>query len=116
MNNFKKVTVTDGARVELHDLLNLTGAEISVNTLPAGASVPFIHSHKKNEEIYAIIEGKGTAVIDSEKVSLNKGDWIRISPSAKRQFFASGDKALKYICIQVKENSLEDYTVNDAVI
>ncbi len=116
MNNFNKVTVTDGTRTELHDLLNLTGAEISVNTLPAGISVPFIHSHKKNEEIYAIIEGEGTAVIDSEKVGLNKGDWIRISPSAKRQLFASNDNNLKYICIQVKENSLENYTVGDAVI
>ncbi len=39
MNNFNRVTVTDGTRTELHDLLNLTGAEISVNTLPAGISV-----------------------------------------------------------------------------
>ena len=29
-----------GNRGELHDLLNLTGAEVSCNTLPAGASVP----------------------------------------------------------------------------
>ncbi len=55
-------------------------------------------------------------MIDSEKVDLNKGDWIRISPSAKRQLFASNDNNLKYICIQVKENSLENYTVGDAVI
>lgn len=37
MNNFQKVSVEEGARVELHDLLALTGAEISINTLPAGA-------------------------------------------------------------------------------
>ena len=30
-----------GNRGELHDLLNLTGAEVSCNTLPAGASVQF---------------------------------------------------------------------------
>ena len=34
-----------GNRSELHDLLNLTGAEVSCNTLPAGASVPFVHHH-----------------------------------------------------------------------
>ncbi|MDE7265152.1 MAG: cupin domain-containing protein, partial [Clostridia bacterium] len=62
MNNFKKASVADGARSELHEALGLTGAEISVNTLPAGASVPFVHSHKQNEEIYAILEGEGTAV------------------------------------------------------
>ena len=41
-------------RVELHNMLNLTGAEISYNSLPAGASVPFVHAHKENEEIYII--------------------------------------------------------------
>ncbi len=116
MNNFKKISVAEDARTELHDRLDLTGAEVSINILPAGASVPFIHSHKQNEEIYAIIEGEGAAIIDGETISLKAGDWIRISPSAKRQFFASEKKALKYICIQVKENSLEGYTMTDAVV
>ena len=43
-----------GNRGELHDLLNLTGAEVSCNTLPAGASVPFVHHHTQNEEVYLI--------------------------------------------------------------
>ena len=116
MDNFNKVSVEKGARTELHDVLALTGAEISVNELPAGASVPFIHSHKNNEEIYAILEGAGSAVIDGKKVELKAGDFIRISPAAKRQFFASEKSAIKYICIQVKANSLEGYTMTDAVV
>ena len=86
MNNFTKVSVAHDARTELHDKLSLTGAEISVNNLPAGAGVPFVHSHKKNEEIYIILSGKGKAVIDDETVELNAGDFMRIAPSAKRQF------------------------------
>ena len=58
MANFNKVTIADNARTELHDQLSLTGAEISINHLPAGASVPFVHAHKNNEEIYGILEGK----------------------------------------------------------
>ncbi len=116
MKNFNKVTVNQDARTELHDSLSLTGAEISINNLPAGASVPFVHAHKKNEEIYAILSGKGKAVIDGETVELNTGDWLRISPKAKRQFFAAEDSGISYICIQVKENSLEEYTANDAEI
>lgn len=115
-NNFKKTSVKEEARVELHDALNLTGAEISVNVLPKGASVPFVHSHKQNEEIYGILEGEGVAVIDGESVPLAAGDWLRISPAAKRRFFASEHSAIKYICIQVKENSLQNYTASDAVI
>ena len=116
MNNYKKISIKDEPRTELHDALGLTGAEISINCLPAGASVPFVHSHKQNEEIYAILEGKGHAIIDGEKIALTAGDFIRISPVAKRQFFASDDAAIKYVCIQVKENSLEGYTMTDAVV
>lgn len=114
--NYSKISVADAPRTELHDLLGLTGAEISVNALPAGASVPFVHAHKKNEEIYAVLDGKGSAVIDGETVELKAGDWLRIAPPAKRQFFAAADEGIRYICIQVKENSLEGYTAEDAVI
>ena len=116
MNNYSKLSIKNEPRTELHDALNLTGAEISVNTLPAGASVPFVHAHKQNEEIYAVLEGKGYAVIDDEKVELSAGDFIRISPVAKRQFFAAADMGIKYLCIQVKQNSLEGFTMTDAVL
>ena len=116
MANFSKISVAQDARTELHDKLSLTGAEISVNNLPAGASVPFIHSHKNNEEIYAVLSGKGKAVIDGEEVELTAGDWVRISPDGKRQFFAAEDSAISFICIQVKENSLEGYTMDDGIV
>ncbi len=116
MDNFNKINVKEEARTELHDLLDLTGAEISINTLPAGANVPFVHSHKLNEEIYAVLQGEGKVVIDGKDINIQSGDWLRISPSAKRQFFASEDKALKYICIQVKAGSLEGYTMTDAIV
>lgn len=114
--NYSKITVTNEPRIEFHDALRLTGAEISINALPVGASVPFVHAHKQNEEIYAVTEGKGYAVIDGEKIALTAGDWLRIAPAAKRQFFASDDSGIKYICIQVKENSLQGYTMTDAVV
>jgi mannose-6-phosphate isomerase-like protein (cupin superfamily) len=116
MKNFSKISVSQDARTELHDKLSLTGAEISINNLPAGGSVPFIHSHKNNEEIYVILSGKGRAVIDKETVNLAAGDWIRISPAGKRQFFAAEDSKISFACIQVKENSLEGYTAADAVV
>lgn len=116
MTNFKKTSVAADARTELHDTLNLTGAEVSINNLPAGAGVPFVHSHKQNEEIYVILAGKGRAVIDGEEIALAAGDWVRVSPAAKRQFFAANDTAISFACIQVKENSLEGYTMTDAVV
>lgn len=116
MANFTKTTITDAPRTELHDALKLTGAEISINTLPAKASVPFIHYHKQNEEIYGILEGSGKVILDGETFALAKGDWLRIAPATHRQFFAAEDSDLRYICIQVKENSLENFTASDAEI
>ena len=116
MANYAKTNIGNEGRVELHEKLSLTGAEISINQLPAGASVPFVHSHKNNEEIYGILSGKGKAVIDNETIELTAGDWLRISPAAKRQFFASQQSDITYVCIQVKENSLGGFTADDAVL
>ncbi len=116
MANFAKTNIGNEGRVELHNTLALTGAEISINNLPAGANVPFVHSHKKNEEVYGIIAGHGKVVIDGEEIALATGDWLRISPAAKRQFFAASDSALSFICVQAKENSLEGFTADDAVV
>ena len=109
MANFEKVGAATGPRTELHEKLHLTGAEISINNLPAGGNVPFIHHHKKNEEIYFITAGSGHAIIDGTKVELATGDWL------KRQFFA-GEKGISYVCIQVKAGSLEGFTQDDGVI
>ena len=116
MANYTKTTIGKESRIELHEKLSLTGAEISLNKLPAGANVPFVHSHKENEEIYGILLGNGKAIIDGEEISLSTGDWLKIAPAAKRQFFASDICGITYICIQVKENSLEHFTAEDAVI
>ncbi|MDE6408554.1 MAG: cupin domain-containing protein [Anaeroplasmataceae bacterium] len=116
MTNFSKCNVSFEGRVELHDKLSLTGAEVSFNVLPAGTSVPFVHAHKENEEIYIVLEGNGTAVIDNQSILLTKGDCLRISPSAKRQFFAGKESAITYICIQVKENSLTQFTMTDGIV
>ena len=116
MANYTKTTIGKENRIELHEKLSLTGAEISLIDLPAGAIVPFVHSHKENEEIYGILSGNGNAIIDGEEISLSTGDWLKIAPAAKRQFFASDISGITYICIQVKENSLEHFTAEDAVI
>ena len=116
MSNYTKTNIGNEGRVELHEVLSLTGAEVSINSLPAGAVIPFVHSHKNNEEIYGISAGKGTAIIDGDTVEITAGDWLKISPAAKRQFFAASDSSITYICIQVKENSLDGFTADDAVI
>lgn len=116
MSNYTKTNIGNKGRVKILEALSLTGAEVSIDSLPAGAGVHFVHSHKNNEEIYGVISGKGTATSDNETIEIVAGDWLKISPAAKRQFFAASDSDITYICIQVKENSLDEFTVDDAVI
>ena len=116
MANYTKINVGNEGRVELHDQLALTGAEVSINQLPAGAGVPFVHAHKNNEEIYGILAGEGKAVIDGEEISLTAGDWLKVAPAAKRQFSAAAHTGVTIVCIQVRENSLGGFTAGDAIV
>ena len=114
MSHFQMTSIDLSApRTELHDTLSLTSAEISCNTLPAGASVPFVHFHEKNEEIYIILEGEGRLYVDGEERSIKAGDAFRLSPAAKRCISASPSSALRFICVQAKAGSLEGFTMND---
>lgn len=104
------------SRSELHDLLHLTGAEVSYNVLPAGVGVPFVHRHTNNEEIYLILEGAGTLYIDGEELSLTAGDTFRIDPRGERCLRAADGGPMRFICIQAKAGSLEGFTMSDAAV
>ena len=116
MANYTKTNVGSAPRTELHDTLGLTGAEVSINQLPAGAGVPFVHAHKENEEIYGVLEGAGLATIDGEDIELTTGDWLRVSPAAHRQLRTAADSGITYVCIQVKQGSLGAFTADDAIM
>ncbi|MCF2706780.1 cupin domain-containing protein [Arcanobacterium haemolyticum] len=115
MADYAKTTIGDEPRTELHDVLGLTGAQVSFNVMPGGASVPFVHAHTNNEEIYLVLSGAGRIELDGEDVELAAGDALRVAPPVKRQIFA-GDNGLKYACVQVKAGSLGGHSGDDAVI
>jgi len=103
-------------RETLHDSLALTGAEISVNQMPPGASIPFVHSHKQNEEIYLIVRGKGFFQVDDEEFEVAEGSAVRIDPAGKRAIKAAPDEGLTYICVQATCGSLIQFTQSDGVV
>lgn len=117
MSHYKLTHIDMAAgRNELHNLLELTGVEISLNTLPAGISVPFVHAHKKNEEIYLVLAGAGKLYIDGEEVILKAGDCFRIDPLGERCICAASDSPIRFLCIQAKAGSLEEFTMSDAQV
>ena len=100
----------------LGKLLNTTGIEISFQELQANTSVPFLHSHKNNEEVYICIKGKGQFQIDSELIDIKEGSIIRVSKEGKRTWRNNSDKPLILIVIQAKANTLKDYFTADGFL
>lgn len=109
------VDMTAG-RTELHELLSLTGTEVSINNLPAGVSIPFVHAHTNNEELYIVLSGKGSFFVDGEEFLIFEGDCLRVDPKGERCLKAADDSALRYLCIQSRAGSLQGYTMSDGII
>jgi len=109
-------SVQELGRVTVNEELSLTGSEMSVNQLPAGVSVPFVHAHKRNEEVYIILSGKGVFYIDGDEFAVGEGDVVRIDPAGERCIKADEQEAIKFICIQTEANSLVQFTLNDGLI
>jgi mannose-6-phosphate isomerase-like protein (cupin superfamily) len=102
-------------RVTLHDRLALTGSEVSVNELPPGVSVPFVHAHKRNEEVYIVLKGKGRFYIDGDELEVSEGDVIRVDPAGARCIAADTQSPIRFVCIQTEAKSLVQFTENDGV-
>jgi len=105
-----------GGRVMLKEQLGLTGTEISVNCLPAGTSIPFVHAHKQNEEVYLFTKGQGFFWVDGEVIKVGEGTVIKVSPAAGRFIKADDKESLSYLCIQAQENSLRQATREDGIV
>lgn len=93
--------------------LGLTGCEVSLNSMLAGKSSPFVHSHKLNEELYIFLSGKGTFYVDGEEFTVQEGSMIRIASAGERSLKALEE--LSYICVQAQSDSLTQSTFNDGI-
>ena len=97
----------------LHDELELTSCEISLNTVPEGFKVPFNHKHKQNEEVYIVLKGEGKMIIDEQDIIVKEGSAIKVAPQAARTIENTSNNEFQFICIQAKANSLEQYGTVD---
>ena len=121
MTNFKNAEIGtlaeigekyENGKAFLHDLLELTSCEISVNAMTAGLKIPFCHRHFQNEEIYIFLKGEGTITVDNKVIDVKEGRCVKIMPKAARTIEAKPD--MQYLCVQAKTNSLEQFGLKDA--
>lgn len=103
-------------KVFLGQVLGLTGMEVSFGSLVPGASVPFLHAHKQNEELYVVLSGTGEMQVDGERIPLGAGSAVRVDPAGERCWRATGAEPMAYLVIQAKAGSLEQATSTDGIV
>jgi mannose-6-phosphate isomerase-like protein (cupin superfamily) len=94
--------------------LGLTGCEVSLNCIPAGTGVQFVHSHQKNEALYIVFRGNGIFFVDEEEFPIQEGSLIRVDPAGERALRA-GSEDMYYICVQAEAGSLTQATFEDGI-
>jgi mannose-6-phosphate isomerase-like protein (cupin superfamily) len=117
--NFGKLSfVLENAngKIFLKEQIKATGTEVSISVLPPKTDSPIFHSHKQNEETYLILSGEGKFQVDDQCFNISEGSVIRVAPAGLRGMTNTSDEQMIYIVIQSKENSLEQYTMEDGVI
>lgn len=100
----------------LSDKLNLTGMEISLNTLPPGKGPPFVHRHRTHEEVYVFLSGTGEFQVDGKRFPVSAGSAVRVSPEGERTWRNTGTEPLTYIVIQAVAGSLQEQGIDDGEV
>ena len=90
----------------LRKFLGAAGLELSLNVLPPGKGMPFLHKHRKNDEAYIVVGGRGQFLVDGECLDVAEGSVLRLGPAAARAWRSNSDAALYFLCLQYRADSL----------
>jgi mannose-6-phosphate isomerase-like protein (cupin superfamily) len=86
----------------IRSLLDRTNAPVRLQslaeaTVPAGTATRR-HHHRESEEIYYLLEGRGTMELDGRTAPVGPGDAILIPPGARHQITADTDADIRLLC------------------
>lgn len=99
--------------------LQLEGVALGLIHLPANEGYTFTHRHRKQEEVYLIIEGSGCISVNKEIIELVRGDCVRVSAQASRALKAHADGLLAVCCGAVPmgfpHNPESRYMIDDGI-
>ena len=105
-------------KVFVGQALQVTGCELSFQTLVPGQDSGFLHTHKTHEELYFILKGEGVYQVDGEVFPVSEGSIVRVAPEGKRALKNTAGGEMLMLCIQYKANSFgkDDSPAGDGVI
>jgi mannose-6-phosphate isomerase-like protein (cupin superfamily) len=99
------------ARVAREDLdAEQTG--LTYFRLLPGKRSPFVHRHRRGEEVYVVLGGAGRVKLDDEIFDVHALDAVRVAPEVARAFEA-GPEGLEFIAFG-RHYDDDGETVNDS--
>ena len=90
----------------LKDTVGTTGCEISFGTIEPGQAAPF----------FIILSGAGDFQVNDTAFPIAEGSIVRVATACNRSIRCTSTEKMLYICIQAKEGSLEQCTMEDGEI
>jgi mannose-6-phosphate isomerase-like protein (cupin superfamily) len=99
------VPVPARGKLFLRDLLGSAGLEMSLNVVPPGKGIPFLHRHQENDEVYVVVGGRGQFLVDGECIDVEEGSVLRIGPHGERAWRNHSDAPLYFLCLQYRADS-----------
>ncbi len=116
--SYKRVNYTDiepvsGAMRPLTDSLDSEQVGVSIARCePGWRNKPHDHAAEDHEEIYVLLEGDATVIIDDESVELEAGDAVWIPPTATRQI-RNGDDESAFVLVSAPASQCRTATCAD---
>ncbi len=90
----------------LREFLGSAGLEMSLNVVPPGKGIPFLHRHQENDEVYVVVGGRGQFLVDGEPINVEEGSVLRITPQGARAWRNNSDEPFYFLCIQYRADSV----------
>lgn len=97
-------------------VLGATGGEFSMQVFQPGTETGFLHTHKKHEELYFFLGGKGEFQVDGLVFPVKEGSVVRVAPDGKRSVRNNGMEPLVMLCVQYRGNTFTEEDAADGVI
>jgi mannose-6-phosphate isomerase-like protein (cupin superfamily) len=86
---------------------------MSLNVVPPGKGIPFLHRHRENDEVYVVVGGRGQFLVDGECIAVREGSVLRLAPAAARAWRNDSDAPLYFLCLQYRADSVIDGGTTD---
>jgi mannose-6-phosphate isomerase-like protein (cupin superfamily) len=84
--------------VRLRAELGVSSFGLNQITLRAGQRGR-IHRHERQEEVYLVLDGSLSLVIEGEETTVGRGELIRVAPDVRRQLVNRGPETVRLLAI-----------------